>query len=259
MPFVRYEGRWDSGGPVGAELRVEGKAPVDEDSLPRDVGGLIGAEVGGQPCHLLRGAGAPHRDMTLHHRPCLGVIDPGPIDGGDGSARSDSVYADAVRGILEGEGPGQVLHSALACRIADKAGLWNDLVYAGDIDDHSGLFPLAQVGEGALRAVKGSNQVGGEDGFKIGAGGLMGWAFGLPGSVIDEDIDSPQFPEELIKHGIHGVLRGEIGLDQDRRVPGISLENALLGVSCTLKTPTVVDPHPGSLSRQANGDCLANA
>ena len=81
MPFVRYEGRWDSGGPVGAELRVEGKAPVDEDSLSRDVGGLIGAEVGGQPCHLLRGAGAPHRDMTLHHRPCLGVIDPGPIDG----------------------------------------------------------------------------------------------------------------------------------------------------------------------------------
>ena len=130
---------------------------------------------------------------------------------------------------------------------------------AGDIDDHSGLFPLAQVGEGALRAVKGSDQVGGEDGFKIGAGGLVGRAFGLPGSVIDEDIDSLQFPEELIKHGIHGVLRGEIGLDQDWCVPGISLENALLGMSCTLKTPTVVDSHPGAFSGQTDGNCLANA
>ena len=134
-----------------------------------------------------------------------------------------------------------------------------DLVYAGDIDDHPGSLPLAQVGEGALRAMKGSYQVGGEDGFKIGAGGLVGRAFGLPGGIVDEDIDSPQLPEELIEHGIHGVLRGEIGLDQDWRVPGVSLKDVLLSVSCSLETPTVVDSHLGAFTSQADSYRLANA
>ena len=132
-------------------------------------------------------------------------------------------------------------------------------MHAGDIDDDPGSFPLAQVGEGALGAVESPNQVGGEDGFEIGAGGLVGGALGLPGRIVDEDVDPVHLLEEPTEHGVHGVLTGEVSLDHDRFVPGVVLPDALLGGLRALQAPEVVDAHPGAFRRKANGDGLTDA
>ena len=112
--IVRIPAGQDSGGPVGAELRVEGKASIDEDGLTCDVGGLVGAEVGSQTRHLLRGAGASHGDMALYFCAGFWVVDPGAIDWGDSSSRGYAVDPDAMWRIFKGQCSCEILHSTFA-------------------------------------------------------------------------------------------------------------------------------------------------
>ena len=50
-----------------------------------------------------------HWDVRLDHLALDGVVDPRPVDRRDRRAGPDRVDADALAGVLEGEGAGEVL------------------------------------------------------------------------------------------------------------------------------------------------------
>jgi|GEM_PF-7020706 len=60
----------------------------------------------------------------------LGIVNPRAVDGGNGSARSYAIDPDSVRRIFQCESCREILHSTLAYRVTDEAGLWNDFMNA---------------------------------------------------------------------------------------------------------------------------------
>ena len=83
--------------PGGLESRVQRQPAVDEQRLAGDVGGLVGAQERGDRGHLLRVARRGASGCGSRPSPLDRVVDPRPVDRGDGRTRADAVDPDAAR------------------------------------------------------------------------------------------------------------------------------------------------------------------
>src|SRR3712207_3691264 len=120
--------------PWREEARVQRQAAVDEDRLPGDVGGEVAGEEAGHARPLAGRARTAHGDVLLDLRALDRIVDPGAVDRRDGRAGADAVDADPPPGVLQRQRPGEVLHAALARRVAQVPVLGDDLVDARDVD-----------------------------------------------------------------------------------------------------------------------------
>src|SRR6266567_7578658 len=107
-------------GPGGLERGIQGEAAVDEERLAGDVRGLVRAQECSGRRHLLGASRPAHRDVAFYHAPLDRVVNPGPVDRGDGRAGADAVDPYPARRVLQGQRPGEVLHAALGHRIAEE-------------------------------------------------------------------------------------------------------------------------------------------
>ncbi len=145
---------------TSAEVGEQREPAVDEQRLAGDVAGVVRQQERGDRGHLLGVAGtAPSGCGDSTSCPLLGVVDPGPVDRRDGGAGADGVDPDAAAGVLERERAGQVLHAALAHRIAEEPRLGDELVHRRDVDDRPGLV-LGERGGGGPAARTGTTRAG---------------------------------------------------------------------------------------------------
>src|SRR4051795_11485716 len=133
--------------PRAQEAREQGQPAVDEDRLAGDVGGHVAGQEARDAGHLVGVAGALHRDVLLDLRPLDRVVDPRTVDRRHRRAGADAVDADPAAGVLERERAGEVLHPALARRVAQVAGLRDELVDARDVDDRAALVLVEEVAD----------------------------------------------------------------------------------------------------------------
>src|SRR5215211_823595 len=243
--------------------RSSGRAQptVDEERLAGDVGGVVACEEGGHAGHLVGVPGALHRDVLLHLLALLGIVDPGAVDRGDRRAGAHAIHADAPGCVLERQRPGEVLHPALAGRVAEVARLRDQLVDARDVDDHARLLLRQEVPDGLAGAHERAAQVHGEHLVEVLARELLGGPGDLDAGVVDEHVDAAEAVDRLADHLHDVVLLGHVAPDEyvldallvDFVDAGVHLVLGLLGL---LGLAEVVDRHVGAVLGEAHRDRL---
>ena len=192
------------------------------------------------------------------------VIDPRAVDRRDGRAGADPVDANPAPGVLERQRARQVLHPALADRVAQVIGLRDQLVDARDVDDHARLVLGEEVADRLASAQEGAAEVDRKHLVEVIARELVAVTRDLDAGVVDEDVEATELTDGVVDHRHDVGFAGDVALNE-HVAHALLLHsiharlNLLLGLAGLAGLVQIVDRDVRAVLRELDRDCLADS
>src|SRR5579883_1653267 len=250
--------------PILAEIAEQRETAAGIDRLSGDVARFVGGEEGEHAGDLFRRADATERNVRFDGSAPGRIAGPGGVDGGIDRAGPDGVDANAAAGELECQGARQAGHATLADGISEIAGLGDDLVDAGAVDDVAAAPAADKMRQRLLRAEHSAGQIHLEDaavGFDIErfARRLL-----LEAGIVDQTIQARPARKHGFKHRCNRGLTADIGVNDEMvllamAVLGRGAAHARQRVLGRFARADVIDRNRGALLREPDRDGAPDA
>src|SRR5665647_1475724 len=169
-------------------------------------------------CDLLRAAEPARRpgvgEPALVRLRIRGAVDGSAHQGRHRGPRAHRDRADALRGVVDGDAPGEHDQARLGDVVGDLAGDGDDACLTRDVDDCAAAGAHHHR-DGLPREAEGGAQVELEDPVPHLIGGLRRGREGVDAGAVDQGVQPTEALERLVDEVVGGTGLGQVVLDED--------------------------------------------